>query len=279
MATALTYTDAAAQVLDLNDGVTYLTEAVDGAGISGLQHRTVKTPNRDGETYIDTLLEPRFVLVTVVLLGDTWVELQTARRDLVRALNPKLGVGTLTYTPDTPSPVYALRCLPEAGIGFTDRLGGFLDRVAINFHAFEPSWYNPTANTPTIVVPGGGLSIPLSIPMSISENAASIVIDNTGDLQTYPSFSLPGPFVDPVIANETTGKQLLFDGLSVASGETLVVDMAERTAEVDGVSVIAKVHPTSEFWALATGNNTVEVTYESGASTVTVTWFTRFLGL
>lgn len=279
MAATFTFTDADSNVLDLHDGTNFRLLAIRGAGIAGLNHQSEKTPLQDGETYIRTLLEPRFVTAVLALMGTSFENMQVQRRSLVTGLNPKVGKGTLKYKPDSAGQQYAIDCYVNDGASFTRQRGHALELADVSFYCPDPAWYDPSANAPTVIVPAGGLEFSIEFPITFADNFKTETITNTGDLPSAPVITAPGPFVDPKISNDTAGKYLNFDGLTVASGETLTVDMGARTAEVDGASVFSKLTLDSEFWDLATGNNTVTVTLQEGNATFTFTYFTRYLGV
>lgn len=279
MAAALSFTDAQAIVTDLNDFDSFMVLTLSGAGMAGIEHHTQRTPLQDGETHIRTLLAPRFLIVELVIMATTFETLQTARRTLTAALNPKKGAGTLKYKPDPAGVEYGISCFIEQGADFSNPVSPAAEVATISFRCPDPAWYNTTPSAPTVVVPAGGLSIPISIPMSISKAAKTETITNAGDLARYPVITAPGPFSDPLIKNDTTGKYLKLEGLSVASGETLTVDMSARTVAVAGVSYIDRVTAESEFWPLERGANSVTITVESGGATFTVTYNTPYLGV
>ena len=276
MVAALTFTDAENNELDLNDGSNFVMRTIRGTGVPPIIHETVRTPSRRGEQYIDAVLEPRFITLQLRLMGTTWANLQTRRRSLVTAFNPKLGLGTLKWTPDATA--YSIDCILERELGINERLGTKMDRATVSLRCPDPAWYNPAEQAKRLTITGG-LEIPMAIPMTISALAESRVIDNTGDLATYPTFTIPGAFANPKITNITTGKVIHFSGLTVAGGEEFVVDMDAQTAKVDGVSVMQYRTSASEAWALEPGENTVKFETSTGLVTATVAWFVRYLGV
>ena len=274
---ALTFTDADAGVTDLNDGTKFKLREVRGAGIPALQHDTVRTPGRDGATYVRTILDQRFLVVDLWLLATSFADLQVQRRTLIAALNPKTGVGTLKYTPD--ATLYAIDCLVERGVGFTQYRGPLMERATISFRCPDPTWRTLPQNEETIDNSGSGLSVPITVPLSFADGMGTTVINNTGDVDSLPVITVPGACANPIITNTTTDKKLQFVGLTLSGGETLTIDCDARTAEVDGASVIAKLSSDSEFWALEPGNNSVTFSIASGDVDATVKYFTRFLGV
>jgi hypothetical protein len=252
-----------------------------GTGIPPLAQQAERTPLQDGETYVRTLLDRRFIVLQLRLLGTTWANLQARRRSLVTALNPKLGVGTLKWTPDATT--YAIDCILERELPMNERLGTLMDRATVSLRCPDPTWYDPTLNEPTHTVTPTELEFPIEFPIQFGPKFISTVVDNTGDVVTWPTISNDGgAFSGVKIENVTAGKFVSLPGLSVASGETLTVDMGARTIEVDGISVLDKMTSNSEFWSLATGNNTVKITLArmpTAPVAWSVDWYKRFLGI
>ena len=276
MPAALTFTDADSNITNLNDGTIFKLQELRGAGIPPLIHETVKTPSRRGEQYIRTVFEPRFLIIRLAVIGTSFTNRQVHRRTLVNKLNPKTGEGTLKWTPD--STVYAIDCYVESGLGFGRHRSDTLEFVTISFRCPDPAWYDPAVKSTAFAITGG-LQIDMTISMSISALAESKVLNNVGDLASYPTITIPGAFTNPKITNVTTGKVIAFSGLTVTGGEEFIIDMDAQTAKVDGVSVMNKRTSDSEAWALEPGNNTVKFETSTGQATATVAWFTRFLGV
>ena len=70
----------------------------------------------------------------------------------------------------------------------------------------------------------------------------------------YPIWTVYGPTLNPTLENTTTGEMIEYVGL-VAEGQTLVIDMGEQTAMLDGLNVLSDV--VGEFVSLAPGANTI----------------------
>ena len=67
-----------------------------------------------------------------------------------------------------------------------------------------------------------------------------------------PVWTVHGPVQNPILENTTTGEQIEYVG-TIAEGQTLVVDMGEQTAELNGLNVLANI--TGDFVSLAPGRN------------------------
>ncbi len=276
--TALTYTDADGNTIDLDDGaVLSLLGAIRNAGMPPIVQDAVKTPNRDGETHKRMIFEPRFLGVNLTVRGSSFSDLQDQHQTLLTALNPRLGVGTLKYTPA--ATLYAIDCLVEDGPRFNNYRGPLMDRVAISFRCPDPTWYNPTENNETVANSGSGLSVPITVPLSFEDGTGTTVINNLGNMASFPDITIPGACTVPIIRNTTTGKKLHFVGLTINAGQSLVIDSKLRTAKIGSISKIDFLSADSEFWTLEPGNNVITFSVSSGTVTALVDYLTRFLGV
>lgn len=86
----------------------------------------------------------------------------------------------------------------------------------------------------------------------------------------YPLWEVKGPAVNPQLAVLTTGTTLSYAG-SLSSSQTLVVDMFNKTALLNGVSVVGNL--TGDWVYFAPGNNRVLYTTDNAdAQPSTIQW-------
>lgn len=86
--------------IDLTSG-NYGITAISGLSNANLNLQTQQVPNNDGSVYIDSLLDDRTIDMTVSLNDENDLEKRyQLRRELISALNPKLGEGYLYYKND-----------------------------------------------------------------------------------------------------------------------------------------------------------------------------------
>lgn len=107
------------------------------------------------------------------------------------------------------------------------------DRVAeysLLVTAGDPRRYSTTLQLQSTALPSttGGLSVPLSVPLTISTTtvAGSITLVNEGTFATRPVFTLTGPVTNPTITVQYPGgavKALLYSS-SIDAGDDLVID-------------------------------------------------------
>ena len=125
--------------LDLTSGNYGITEW-EGFSNTGLNIQTQTVPFQDGGVFLDALIEQRELTVTLAIQDNNNLELRyQQRRELISALNPKLGEGYLIYTNDFISK--RIKCIPQIPIFEThnsDTAG--TPKASLSWVACEPYW-------------------------------------------------------------------------------------------------------------------------------------------
>lgn len=129
--------------------------------------------------------------------------------------------------------------------------------------AADPRIYSDVLKTGSYV-PGtgsGGMTFPLAFPLSFSGSSSTeLTIENDGTFETPPVWTITGPAVNPQIVNDTTGEVIATTGLTLLATDTLVIDVAARTATIDGTARADVIDPSQTSWGeLAVGVNTVRL--------------------
>jgi len=135
----------------------------------------------------------------------------------------------------------------EFAIGYT--------RASLQWQATDPRLYSATeqsAQTPLPVPAGGGVRLPIRFPVHFGPGrpGGELVATNAGHVPTWPVLEILGPCPGPVITF-ASGRQLIFDpDLMILPGQTLVIDTALRTVEVNGVSLRSRLwsHQWTPFY-------------------------------
>ncbi len=277
----LIYTAADGVTMALNDGVNVLAVNLGGLGVAPSSHQMEVVSLQDGERYQRTLLGPRFIALDLIVLDTSWAAAHTRRRTLIAALNPRKGLGKLRWTPVDGGASYDIDAIMAGGFGLPEsqELGMFAVRDSLSFHCPDPAWRSTTETTTNFGVAASGLAVPVDVPAELTDGSVTNAINNTGDLDTYPTVTFPGPCLGPRIENLTTGKVCAFPALALLSGETLTIDAKAKTALVGAVNVLGSRRPSDEFWPLTPGNNSVKASTSSGASAAAVKHFVRYAGV
>lgn len=97
---------------------------------------------------------------------------------------------------------------------------------------------------------------------AVGTGLRTATINNAGAIATPPTVEFAGPAGSVLFArNVTDGSKTVTINITLGSGETLVIDFAKRTAKVGTTDHTAKIDPTSKWWELRAGNNTIEVSH------------------
>lgn len=142
--------------------------------------------------------------------------------------------------------------------------------------ATNPRRQSVALHTQTIGLPAtsvGGLVFPLVFPLDFGSGhgGGRLVAINAGNAPSWPTFTLTGPLTGPIISNQDTGAQLIFDPTFVlTAGQQLVIDTDQRTVTLSGVSrrdrlVTAQWFPLAKTSATNVGFSHVG-TYDPAAS-------------
>jgi hypothetical protein len=163
--------------------------------------------------------------------------------------------------------------------------------VDLRLEASDPRHYSYTTNiaTANLPTPGGGLDFPLTFPLNFgvgSSNAATL--ENAGNADAHWVAEITGPVSNPrleVTSNmdDTDIHFIQFSGLSLISGETLVLSSRYRSVLLGGQSRRSFVVPGSLWFTIPPYPNSLSLRYSSDdpsptGSTATVTWNNAYWG-
>lgn len=98
----------------------------------------------------------------------------------------------------------------------------------------------------------------------VSGVSGVLVLTNTGNVETYPVFTVLGPVTAPSFTDVSTGRQILWSD-TVAAGQTLVIDTSpdNRSAKLNGVDRFSSLVFAQWFVVPAKG---VPLTVQFGGS-------------
>lgn len=250
-----TLTGSDGTVSTFNDGSSGMyIEAVSGWDSPNIRTSVYDLPEDDGATAGLSYLGQR----PWSLSGKIGANLTaTARNAAVVALQRSirgLRAGATAKSTPTGLPAMQSSCIL---VGF--RLsGGFVKDFQLQFISADPRAYSQAAQSGT----GSGAG------------AISYVCTNAGNFPPEMTFTLTGPVTNAVITNATTGDVFYID-TAIAAGHTVIISTAARTI-LDGATNMYQYvrFPSSVWWGLAPGANTVTLTgtARTGATTLLTAW-------
>lgn len=287
----LTFTNAQGQSATFDTRGTYRWINVDDIGGLVASSQTVAGPFQDGRTPVgDAYFDAKVLGVELLIVSaDTAAEI----RALNQILNPKLGLGALTYEDGGVGKQLQkvrTRMLPTMP-GGSARGDGF-QKTKIIFEIFDPLFADYDYTTAEVESGGDGLNFPVNITDAFVFdylNTEGVTVTNSGDVDCPVEVIFDGPVSAPVaVTNETTGEQIVL-GLALLEGERLTI-----TTDTDNTNVIKTDLDTGEtsvafqyldvaqttFFKLRTGVNLLKITADgTNVEQATVRFRQRYVGV
>lgn len=226
-----------------------------------------------------------FSVTPVFKAESAQVALRTLLRTLARQMNPQAGDGRLRHTAEDGA-VRELTCRYVDGLE-GDRVRGQAGpnyrRGALVFRAHDPYWSDTTGMSSTFGVsaaapfyadsPFFGLRLTSDVVIGTQ------TVDNTGDVETWPVWTVVGPSTSVTVENLTTGARLHLP-VPLNSGQSLVIDtrpLRKTVRRNDGANLFGQID--GSLWSLMTGPNRVTISLPGAttASYVTLDYQRRWL--
>lgn len=286
----LTWLAANDDVLTIKDpspstAFVYLTSS--GFGGSENEIQTRRGAYQDGTTLQQVRLSPRSLTIRFLIMAADRAAVETARRRVAAAFNPRNGLGTLVWTQEDGSQ-YAIKCVAQSRSPVFPggrATGNTWQEVIVDLKAPDPCWYDAEPETLHMAGLTGGATFPISFPCIFAVQGSTMAIVNEGDIAAPVRIQIPGPSLNPVVENLSTGEKIGLQ-MEVDEGETIVVDTTYgnlicRLQARNGTQTNAMQYLTAEstFWRLQPGVNIVTFSAPSGSVEVTIEYASRYTGV
>ena len=264
----------------------YLTS--EGFGGTDNEIQTRRGAYQDGVTLQTVRLSPRSLMIRFLALAADRGGVEQKRRRIAAAFNPRYGPGTLVWTQEDGTQ-YALRCVALSGsptylAGRTSQ-GRSWQEVIVDLQAPDPCWFDAEATTLPLAGLTGGATFPISFPCIFAVQGSTRVIINEGDIAAPVRIQIPGPCLNPVVENLSTGEKIAL-ALEVEAGQSVLIDTAYgnllcRLVASNGTQTNAMQYltPESTFWQLQPGENIVTFSTPSGSVVVSIEYASRYTGV
>lgn len=154
-------------------------------------------------------------------------------------------------------------------------------RATVQFLASDPRVYAETQTSlnTAAATSGGGRTYDRTYPLTYAAGGTggTVSADNVGNFPTRPTITITGPCTTPRVENVTTGEFISCD-LTLASGDTLVIDMEARTVLAGGTaSRYNTLVSGSTFWDLDPGVSSLKFTTADTQGTVSIVFRSAWL--
>lgn len=222
-----------------------------------IRQRSIEVPGRPGAISFGTEYGPRPLELPCVFKGSSRTDTLGKIHQIAVTFDPSKGPKRLVFD-EAPDKYYLAQLTDQLEIQQTWTVGEFTLKFVCN----DPFAYTDDTSA-----------------TDLGTNPRTIVVNNNGDLTSYPVFTIQNRCGNVVLTNATTGKSLTY-GNSIATGQTLVIDMAKLQVTLNELNDMPNV-TAGDFWSLAPGANNLSINSgapSDGALTViTVDWSHKFL--
>lgn len=251
-------------------GVTYRfggLVSVEGLGDVEADIQQQSAPYQDGSAFLDAILSPRYVSVEFILKGVNYADVRNQRSIIGKALNPKLGLGTLRYI--SGGVTREIEAIAESVPFFPDgaNRGERWQRGTLTFICPNPYWKSLGETEEPTFEPL--FQFPFEGEFQMGMQRDRRIIDNDGDAPTPIHVEFHGPALNPKIINNTTGEFIKVNQL-LRENERMIIDTTDGVKSVYFVdstgnsrNVFNWIDLNSTFFKLVVGENDVEYTADS----------------
>lgn len=283
------YTNANNESVSISRTGTFRIIDIDGLGKVESEVQTIKSPFQDGETYVDSILEMRYISLEVGIFAENEAQLYQHRRTLSRIFNPKMRGGTLLC--EFPNGKREIGAIPEASVDFpTGDNSPKFQRALIELVCPDPYWLSLTVQTQPMANWIGGLKFPLSFrghSLKFAERGTRVTLNNDGDVSSPVEITFKGTATNPIVLNKTTGEFIKVNRVLDATDKLIIsTKFGDKRVEIENAEGVRTnafnwLDIESTFFQLVTGDNEIEYTSDTGTdlTTVEIKWRNRYLGI
>lgn len=278
-------------------------QQVSGLGMPPIQHWTTRSPYQHGRTHWGYSFGPRVINLVLLSEGRRRREMWDLRRSNVAMLSPQRGAMRLRLVLPN-GHRYELRDVwYNAGyeLDSADQPDPRHQIGGVQLIAYDPFWKWITSPLPAghLRDDEGRTCISVNEWTGLAENlvlpftgpyllgrmeAAEMIAVNVGDQPMRPRMVIRGPISAFVLANATSGHQIRWDGYEIAAGETVTLDIGEKSCVSDrgGGSLFPFAQGDTGTFSIFPGENELRITaYETsdGVTEFSVCWYVEASGL
>lgn len=285
MSETLTFIDPDGVETPLSSSTISTLWGVTGRFMPPIDYVEETTPERAGARIRATKIRPREIAVPLFLEGPTPAELRALIRDFARRLFPARGDGRLRNVgPD--GDTRELLCRYANGLELTETTaeGGVTwQRTLIVFRAAEDPYWRAVDPVELDFGTGEPPAFFPIFPLRIARSSVfgGVTIDNVGDVEAWPIWTISGPGSNLNLENVTTGEFIALDTV-LGAGDEIVIDTTPGVKSVelaDGSNLFPDLVDGYSLFPLQKGENEISVGLEGAddTSAIALSYRPRFL--
>lgn len=238
----------------------YLTSGVRGLGIPSTDVRITNSAG-DGGTWRSTRRGVREIDLPVVVLGDDRGDIEAKLRRLASALSDRYGVPKLiaNYTDGTSYEI-EVHYTGGAETQFGTDAGSQFCRWAITVQAPDPYWTSTQAVSFALTQSSGGRGLLPELQKLQVESSSllgSFTVENVGDVDAFPVWTIEGPITDAAITLGSVG--FTYEN-AMSTGDVITIDTKAATiTDGAGVNMYGFLGAAPKLFAFPPGASNISV--------------------
>lgn len=270
----VTYTSPDGHEIDFRADGADLLKGVEGLSNVESDFHTIHTPYTHGSALVSGVAEERIISVHVLMQSTDDMSFRDLAKRWNDILNPfrygpdRVTTGVFRYQSCEEDPVYEIDAAPLGKPGIKDETPAWSTR-SYDFVCPYPFFRRIPNITVAQTLSASGFDIPWSIPTNITSGNCTLSFWMDGNIPAPPVITISGPASDIWVVHEETETYMRLN-LALASGQTLVLDAKEKTARVGDINVAGTVDAASTFPTCVAGDNTFNISVDSGSPTVKI---------
>lgn len=264
-----------------------LPKGLSGFGMPPVTHQSIITPSRQGSLVTSTRHEALVLSIPILALRPNVDSLLSLIRTLGKAVDPLSGMGKLVFKPQNSAVEFFIPAYYNSGATVQDlgnpSAGGL--KTTLEFLCPDPYWRGTSGGYTWLGAAAneGSHWFPMDPFPSLFSGGVigETTIVNSGDVETFPIWTIVGAVSNPTIQNLDTLETIAFS-TTLAAGEKIIVDteLATVTKIAAGVETNAFPLMTSyDLWTIPRGTTNVAISMSdsTASSYISVYWMTKRL--
>lgn len=244
---------------------------------------TDKGAGQDGETLLDTFLQPRNLSITFDVISRTEAEFDATKRQMLRTLSEKRGAGTLYYWKNGFDATITCTKVNLVEKSVNSKKSTFL----LKLRAHDPYFYGTKDNIVQLRFVRKMLRFPVRFPTKFGIFVNKGIVTNDSDAPTPVIIRFYGGAVDPIFRNNRTGEFVGING-AIPENTTLEIETGYRKKRVtlidqagNRTNAFDRLTEDSTFWYLGVGKSEIEYIAQGDntGSTGDLTYQDRYTGV
>jgi hypothetical protein len=221
----ITITSSNGSSIEISLTLPYILQKLEGLGIPENSTEKLKSPDQDGTSWVQTLLDSRSIELEFGILTTTDVEKFNLRENVSKVFNPKYELDILYEYPGGKKRITGHL---DGPLNFAKSDDRRYQKVLALIECNEPFWRDEEDSEATLTLEEPGFKFPLvfnpSIVFGVIANN-TVVINTVGHVPSPVNIKFIGPATNPIVTNDTSGEFIKVNKV-LASNEMLEINTA-----------------------------------------------------